>query len=309
MDPAPADQRPDAPRRGQPPLRVPFWASLLSHIPLPAWYGLAALLAWLAEHAVSYRRELINSQLRKCFPALDDAAIGRIRRDFYRNFADVVVEIVKAMTMSPAQFRARVQLLGAESIREHVSAGRSVVLAASHHCNWEWALQALSLDLGCPLVIPYKQVRDRWADRLLLAMRSRFGATMISSRRLPIHVMRRRKQPMAIAIAADQAPAFAGAHHLALLFGQETAFYEGPEAIARSIGAPMFFVAMRRTGRGHYEVVLEPLVCHAEQLEDGAWIERYARRMEQQIRASPPDWLWSYRRWKARRDAGSSVSV
>ncbi len=309
MDPERAGNSADAPRRSKQPPRIPLWASLLSRIPLPAWYALASLLAWLGEYVVPYRRPVINGQLRQCFPEMDDAAITRIRRDFYRNFAAVMVEIVKALTMKPAQFRARVQLIGAEAVRAHVRAGRSVVLMGSHRCNWEWTLQILALDLGCPLVIPYKPMRDAWADRLLLSMRSRFGATMIAARHLPIHVMRRRKEPMAIAVAADQDPGTAGARQFATFFGQETAFYQGPEAIARSVGAPMFFMVQRRTARGCYEVVLEPLVGHDEQLADGAWTERYVRRVEQQIRANPPDWLWSYRRWKLRRDADGHVSV
>lgn len=309
MDPERAGNRADGPRRSRQPPRIPLWASLLSRIPLPAWYALASLLAWLGEYVIPYRRKVVNGQLRKCFPELDKAAITRIRRAFYRRFAGVMVEIIKALTMNPVQFRSRVQLIGAEAVREHVRAGRSVVLMGSHCCNWEWTLQILALDLGCPLVIPYKPMRDGWADRLLLSMRSRFGAAMVSARHLPIHVMRRRKKPMAIAFAADQDPGTAGARQFATFFGQETAFYRGFEAIARSVGAPMFFMAERRTARGCYEVVLEPLAGYDEQLADGAWTERYVRRVEQQIRANPPDWLWSYRRWKAHDGQGGNVSV
>jgi len=309
MDLERAGNRPDAPRQGKPPPRVPLWARLISGIPLPAWYALASLLAWLGEYITPYRRKVVNTQLGMCFPDLDDAAITRIRRGFYRNFADVMVETVKALTITPAQIRARMTISRAELIREHISAGRSVVIATSHNCNWEWTLLALSLDLGCPLEAAYKPMHDGWADRLLLAMRSRFGATMISAKRLPIHVMRRRKEPRVIAMVADQDPVSTAARHFVSFFGQETAFYQGPEAIARSVGAPIFFVAVRRTGRGRYEVILEPLVGHDEQLEDGAWVERYVRRVEQQIRANPPDWLWSYRRWKVRRDGEGNVSV
>lgn len=307
MNPERAGDGADAPRQGKPPPRIPLWASWLSRPPLQAWYALASLLAWLGEYVIPYRRTVVNGQLRQCFPELDEGDISRIRRDFYRNSAGVMVEIVKALTMRPAQFRSRVRLVGAETVRGHISAGRPVLLMGSHCCNWEWTLQILALDLGCPLVIPYRPMRDPWADRLLLSLRARFGATMISAARLPIHVMRRRKEPMAIAVAADQDPGIAGARQFVTFFGQETAFYRGGEAIARSLGAPMYFMAERRTARGCYEVVLEPLVGHDEALADGAWTERYVRRVEQQIRASPPDWLWSYRRWKAGRDAGGGV--
>lgn len=309
MDSERAGNRAGAPRPGRRPPGVPGWARLISRIPLPVWYALASLLAWLGEYVTPYRRKVINEQLRKCFPELDDEAIARVRRGFYRNFADVMVETVKALSISPQEVRRRMALGGAERVREHVRAGRSVIVATSHNCNWEWTLLILSLELGCPLEAAYKPMHDPWADRLLLAMRSRFGATMIAAKRLPIHVMRRRKEPRVLAMVADQDPVSSGARHFTSFFGQETAFYLGPEAIARAVGAPIFFVAVRRTARGHYAVDLEPLVGHDEQLEDGAWVERYVRRVEQQIRANPPDWLWSYRRWKVSRDAQGNVSV
>ena len=288
---------------------MPGWTRLLSGIPMPALYALASVLAWLWGHVIPYRRGVVNAQLGKCFPELDGAAIRGIRRSFYRNFADVMVEIIKALAMSPAEVRSRVTLLGAESVRRHVAAGRSVVLVTSHHCNWEWALLSLSLDLGCALDAAYKPLHDAWADRLLLAMRSRFGARMIQAKRLPIHVMRRRKDPRTVAIVADQDPVSSEGRHFTSFFGHETAFYIGPEAIARVLGAPLFYLAVRRTSRGHYEASIEPLVGHDEQLPDGEWINRYAARVEQRIRANPPDWLWSYRRWKVRRAPDGTVTV
>lgn len=309
MDPARAGRQDKAPQSARRPPRIPRWARLVSGIPLPAWYALASFLAWLGEYVTPYRRKVVDGQLRKCFPELNDDGLARTRRGFYRNFADVMVETVKALTISPAEIRRRMTLLGAGPVREHIAAGRSVVVATSHNCNWEWTLLILSLELGCPLEAAYKPMHDAWADRLLLAMRSRFGATMISAKRLPIHVMRRRKEPRVLAMVADQDPVSSGARHFTSFFGHETAFYQGPEAIARSVGAPMFFVAVRRTARGHYEVALEPLVGHDEPLAEGALIERYARRVEQQIRANPSDWLWSYRRWKVHRDADGNVSV
>ena len=309
MSTAAADKRAGDVQPGDAAPRVPLWARLLSAFPFFLWYGLASLLAWLGEYVVPYRRKVVNEQLGRCFPDLDDAAIARIRRDFCLNFADVMVETIKALAMSPAEVRSRMTLLGAEQVRQHIAAGRSVVLVTSHHCNWEWALLSLSLDLGCALDAAYKPLHDAWADRLLLAMRSRFGARMIPVPRLPRHILRRRGQPRALAMVGDQDPPPGAAIRYASFLGNDTAFYLGPEAVARTLGAPTFFPAVRRTKRGRYEVALEPLVGHDQQLDDGGRIERYVRRVERQIRASPPDWLWSYRRWKARREAGDAAAA
>ena len=206
MSTAAADRRAGEVEPGGTAPRVPLWARLLAAIPFFLWYGLASLLAWLGEYVVPYRRKVVNGQLGKCFPELDAAAISRIRRSYYRNFADVMVETIKALGMSAAEVRARVTLKGAEDVRAHIDAGRSVVISASHNGNWEWALLVLSLGLGCVFEVAYKPMRDAWADRLLLAMRSRFGARMIPAHRLPRHVLRHRGQPRAIVVVGDQDP-------------------------------------------------------------------------------------------------------
>jgi KDO2-lipid IV(A) lauroyltransferase len=59
---------------------------------------------------------------------------------------------------------------------------------------------------------------------------------------------------------------------------------------------------MRRTGRGSYDVVIEPLTEAREKLDEGAITERYARHLERDIVAEPAGWWWSHKRWKKLRD-------
>jgi KDO2-lipid IV(A) lauroyltransferase len=281
--------------------RLPLLPRLLAAIPFPAWYGFASALAWLGEHVFRYRRQVVDMQLRKCFPEFDDAEITRVRRGFYLNFADVLVESIKALSIDGEELDRRVELLDLDIVRDHIRAGRSVILVTSHICNWEWTLQAVSKNLRAPMDAAYKPLHNEWADRLFLTLRSRFGAVMVPDRRLLMHVLRRRKQPRAVAMVADQDPTLKAIRHVTRFFGHDTTFFLGPEAIARAAKCAVVYVAVVRVRRGHYRVTMEPLVGHDEELPEGAMIDRYAARTEAQIRAHPSDWLWAYRRWKVRR--------
>jgi KDO2-lipid IV(A) lauroyltransferase len=75
----------------------------------------------------------------------------------------------------------------------------------------------------------------------------------------------------------------------------------GPEELARVTRFPTFFIGLKRTGRGHYEMQFTPLWSPGEVLEPGELTERYARLVEAQIRAAPADWPWSHKRWKLKR--------
>lgn len=292
----------EAPEDRSPLPEFPLWLRLLARLPFGLWYAVSDALTWLAEHVVRYRRKVIDAQLKRCFPELDEAAIARIRVDFYRSFADVLVESIKSSSISADELRRRVEVRGLDVARSHLAAGRSVVIATGHHCNWDWTLLALSLELGYPLDAAYKPLHDAWADRLFLTIRSRFGAQMVPAKQLLLRLLRRRGQPRGIAMVADQDPVSAAVRHFVSFFGHETAFYMGPEAIARALKCPVVFIAVRRTGRGRYVIEIEPLVGHDEKLPEGGVTERYARRVEAMVRERPAEWLWSYRRWKVTRN-------
>jgi len=283
--------------------RFPLWLRILSSLPLPAWYAIASFLAFVLDKVMKSRREIVDMQLAACFPDRDKDWIAATRTAFYRNFADVSVEIIKAVTMKPGEIASRVTLENPEAARAAMDAGQSIIIVTSHNCNWEWALLKLSLEMGHPVHATYKPLKGRWGDRLMMTIRSRFGAEMIPARRLLLRVMRHRGPARVIAMVADQAPTSSGVRYFTQFMGLDTAFFIGPEAIAKAGKLPVFYIAMRRVSRGHYRIHFVEIAAGGEELPTGALIERYAAQIEAVTRERPPDWLWNYRRWKVQRDA------
>ncbi len=289
--------------------RFPLWLRILSSLPLPAWYAIASFLAFVLDKVMKSRREIVDMQLAACFPDRDKDWIAATRTAFYRNFADVSVEIIKAVTMKPGEIASRVTLENPEAARAAMDAGQSIIIVTSHNCNWEWALLKLSLEMGHPVHATYKPLKGRWGDRLMMTIRSRFGAEMIPARRLLLRVMRHRGPARVIAMVADQAPTSSGVRYFTQFMGLDTAFFIGPEAIAKAGKLPVFYIAMRRVSRGHYRIHFVEIAAGGEELPTGAVIERYAAEIEAVTRERPPDWLWNYRRWKVQRDAEGNPHI
>lgn len=289
--------------------RLPIWVRMLSWLPLPLWYALSRCFAWLAEHVFRSRRAIIDMQLAACFPDRDARWITATRRAFYRSFADVSVEIIKAATISPAEIDRRVVFDDVEVARAQLDAGQSIIVVTSHNCNWEWTLLKLSIGMGHPLHGTYKPLKGRFGDRLMLTIRSRFGAEMIPARKLLMRVLRHRGPARVVGIVADQAPTSAAVRYFTRFLGLDTAFFLGPEAIARATGMPVYYLAMRREARGRYRVAFVPLAAAGEELAPGALIERYSAAVEALTLESVPDWLWNYRRWKVQRDAEGNPRI
>jgi KDO2-lipid IV(A) lauroyltransferase len=222
-------------------------------------------------------------------------------RDYYLSFAQMLVEVVKSARLSPAQIRERVRVVNIEEPRRFLQQGRSVLLVAAHQCNWEWMLLGLSLELGYPVDAAYKPLTDAWAEREMKKVRSRFGSRLVPAKELLPDMIKRRHVVRAIAMVADQEPTTSEYKHWTRFLNRDTAFYMGPEEIARATHLPVFFIGFRRLSRGFYEMTFEPLSTGTEALQPGEMTERYARRVEEQIRVSPADWPWSHRRWKLKK--------
>ena len=279
--------------------RPAWWVRLAGALPWPALHAVAGLLAWSAER-VRYARAIIDEHLAIAFPELSAADRARLRRRYYAGFAQVLVEVVKASALDPAQLRSRVAIAGLEGVRQRLAAG-PVLLIAAHQCNWEWMLLALSLELGFPLDAAYKPLVDSWAQREMLKLRTRFGGRLVPAQELLVDILRRGRAPRAICLVADQEPRTSEKKHWTRFLHRETAFFMGAEEIARVTRFPVFFVAMRRSARSRYALEIELLAEGGQVGPPGELTERYVQRVERQIRESPADWPWSHKRWKLKR--------
>jgi KDO2-lipid IV(A) lauroyltransferase len=281
--------------------RPAWWVRLLAALPWGLMNPLADVMAWLSWRVLHVEQRALRANLTASFPDLSEEQLQRMMRDYYRSFAQVLVEVVRSVSLSPEELRRRVILEGFEPVRSALASGTSVLLVAAHQCNWEWMLLALSLELGYPLDAAYKPLVDGWAQREMLKARSRFGARLVPAQDLLAHILRGGRTPRAIAMVADQEPRTSERRHWTRFMNRDTAFFMGAEEITRVTKFPAFFVGLRRTSRGHYAVSVTALTQPGEKLPPGAVTERYARLVEAQIQASPTDWPWSHKRWKLKK--------
>lgn len=111
----------------------------LAHLPFWVLYRLSDITFVLLYFIVRYRRKVVTRNLTESFPNLSPREIARIRRRFYRNFADYIFETVKLLHISDEEMRKRTTFSGVELTDAYLRQGRPVVAFFSHCGNWEWA--------------------------------------------------------------------------------------------------------------------------------------------------------------------------
>src|SRR5580698_3120978 len=253
---------------------------LLSRLPWAALYALAAFLYFLAYYVVRHREHVIREQLEKVFPSLSAAEREALHKQFLRNFCDVSVELLKSVSMTEDDMRRRMRVVNGDLARQYLDAGQTIMFMTSHLGNWEWLLHGVTLQLGYPVDAAYKPLHDQWAERLMLKIRSRFGARLVPAKELLTDFLKRRGIVRAVAMNADQAPVSTDKRYWTQFLGQDTAFYIGAAQIARATRLPMLYLVMRRVKRGYYAVEFKPLWDGREITPPNTVTERYARACE-----------------------------
>jgi KDO2-lipid IV(A) lauroyltransferase len=272
---------------------------LLARLPLSALYGIGDALFVLTYYVLRWRRRLAAANLARAFPEKTDAERTAILKQSYRNLADLIAEVIWSYGATPEEMKSRVTVENPELIVNETRAGRSVLLMTAHFCNWEWQVLAGNTVLDRPMFPVYKPQRVAAMDRFLREARARFGGTPIPHKRLTRELIRRRSEAQVYAMVADQTPTVDEPKHWTRFLNQDSAFFVGADAIARILKAPVVFVEMYRESRGRYRMRVRMLSTPPYDRADGAQvIERYARALESEIRASPADWLWIHRKWK-----------
>nr|WP_256488542.1 lysophospholipid acyltransferase family protein [Pontibacter sp. HSC-36F09] len=281
----------------------------MSLLPLPVLYLLADFLFVLVYYVIGYRKKVVLQNLRNSFPEKSEQEIQGIARAFYRQFPDLIVEILKLASMDAAEMRRRIVFSNQEVLNDYVQQGGTVITMGSHSGNWEWVLSAGSVQFGFPSEGIYKPLKNEFFEEFMLYLRGRLGARLIKMKDTMRDFVRNRKTPRVVAMLSDQTPPYGEIQFWTTFLHQDTPFFVGAEKLAHAFGCPVLFLDVERIKRGHYRLTFEVLSDGTIKPEEGTFpiTEAFARKLETSIRRNPANYLWTHKRWKHKRPKATST--
>ncbi|MEO1052007.1 MAG: lysophospholipid acyltransferase family protein [Bacteroidota bacterium] len=272
---------------------------LLSRLPLFILYGISTLTYLVIYYIVGYRKKVVFNNIRNAFPDKNEKEVKALAKQFYKNFTDFIVEVLKEVTISKEELNKRVQFKNTEEVERFHSEGKSIVILATHQFNWEWALVAGCAQLPFPFDAIYKPLSNPKFEKLMYDTRSRFGGNPIPKDNALMEIMKTAKRLKAVAINADQVPTRQNKDlYWTKFLNQDTAFFSGSERIPKLTKYPVFFLGVRKVKRGYYEVELIKLGEAPYQKDGFGILDAYVKASEELILQDPTGWLWSHKRWK-----------
>lgn len=275
-----------------------IWIGLFRIMPFRLLYIISDILAFLLFHVIRYRRAVSSENIRRCLINLDEKSRHKILKLSYHNLADILLESVKGMTISKATLRKRFKFENIEMLDPYYEECRSLILVSGHVCNWEWGAIALGLQLKHDCIGIYKPIKNPFIEAYAKKRRGRTGMILAGIKETGRVLQEQAGRPSAFVLIADQNPANKARAFWLDFFSHATAFHHGPASISKNMDYPVVYFSIKRIHRGYYSVYFESLVETPLNMTPEEIMQRYVKRLEQQIEEQPSDWLWSHRRWK-----------
>ena len=272
---------------------------IITLLPLPVLYVFSDFLYLVLYYVVSYRRNVVATNLKNSFPEKTDKELKVIEKKFYRHLSDLLIETFKSTHMTRANQKKRFTYSNLEIIDKLREEKRDIIAIMGHYNNWEWPT-LLPYYLKYKTIIIYKPLQNKYFNRFINNHRSEHGIVLTPTSQVIREIINYRKKDIntVSVFISDQIPSKGDIKYWTTFLNQDTAVFTGAGKIASKYDMAIVFFHVQKVIRGYYNLNIELLFDHTEGLTEEVITEKHVRRLEEIIKEKPEYWIWSHRRWK-----------
>ncbi|MCQ2141566.1 MAG: hypothetical protein MJY83_04405 [Bacteroidales bacterium] len=288
---------------------------LLGSLPLKVHYRLARFLAWLAGDVLRYRRDVVMTNISRCFPEKNYWELAGIRKGFYQHFGEVVAEAIWfGACRNPKRLRDAhiVEMKNPEELSRLAEVSPSCMILFSHTGNWELiggienyipagAMPPITEENVC---VVYRKLSSKIWDEIMnenrtapLKARSEFKG-YLETEKIVRYIYEHKDEMKFYNLCTDQRPYFESAGYITLdFFGQPVRIMAGGAAVAHKFHMSVTYLKMHRVSQGHYTYEYITICDDASQMSVEDIMRKYYDLVEQEIKEQPENYLWSHHRF------------
>lgn len=272
---------------------------LISILPFRLLYVLSDFVYVVVYYVIGYRRRIVRKNLKLAFPNKSDKERLSIEKKSYRHLCDMFLEMVKTMNISEAEINRRFTFSNLEVYQNMEKRGKDIAMMCAHYASYEWVISMNSKITFRGYAI-YKQIANRYFDRLVRNIRSKFKAELITTKETRTVIQHNKENGIlsVYGFASDQSPRLSKAQHWTHFMGIYSPIHTGAETLAKKYDMNMIFLRVRKLKRGFYEATFEEMAENPKLVPDFEISVDFMKRVEKQINEAPEFYLWTHKRWK-----------
>ncbi|WP_010487927.1 lysophospholipid acyltransferase [Pseudomonas sp. S9] len=273
---------------------------LFALLPWRAVQATGAAIGWLMYKLPNGSREVASTNLRKCFPELDEAGHQKLLAQTLRGISQTLTESACAWIW-PAQKSLGLirEVEGLEVLEQALASGKGVVGITSHLGNWEVLNHFYCSQ--CKPIIFYRPPKLKAVDDLLQKQRVQMGNRVAASTKEGIlSVIKEVRKGGSVGIPADPEPSLSSGVFVPFLGTVALTSKFVPSMLTGGKAVGVFLHALRLEDGSGYKVILEaaPEAMYSEDIAVG--VAAMSEVIGRYVLASPSQYMWTMKRFKKR---------
>ncbi|WP_100615418.1 lysophospholipid acyltransferase family protein [Confluentibacter citreus] len=274
---------------------------LVSILPFRLLYLVSDGVYLLLYYIIGYRKKTVTQNLKLVFPEKSEKKIATIRKAFYHHLSDMFLEMTKTMTISESELKKRFKITNPEEFKRLESLNKSIILIFGHYASWEWSI-VLQQYINFKGLAVYKPLANRYFDRLVKNIRSKFNTDLISTKEI-ISVINDHEAKNIRTITgflSDQSPRLTKDVYWGGFMGVKVPCFTGAERLAKKLDLTTAYLKVTKVKRGFYEAEIMTLAENPKEYKDYQLTDMFLAEVEKQIYEAPEYYFWTHKRWKHR---------
>lgn len=275
---------------------------LISILPFRVLYMVSDVVFFLVYRIVKYRKRTVRSNIAMAFPEMPLDERRQIEKKFYQHMCDMFLEMIKTMSMSEAEMNKRFSFTNLDTYLELEKKQKSIALMTAHYASYEWVI-SMNKHISFKGYAIYKKIANAYFDRLVRNIRSKFKATLITTKET-IPTIQANHQAGILGLygfASDQSPKASKIYHWGTFLGIESPIITGAEMLAKRYDMNVIFLKVKKLKRGYYQATFENTFENPQSVPDYAISDAFMACLESQIYEAPEFYLWTHKRWKSKK--------
>jgi KDO2-lipid IV(A) lauroyltransferase len=277
----------------------------LGHLPAPAAYAIGRSLGKFAYLVAGELRRTGSINLQLAFPEKSKEERAKLLRECFDSLGRELGLFSQMRTRSREELKQLIEAEGWENLEKaRAERGDQLIYYTGHLGAWEMTSFGISL-LGYPFTFLVRRLDNPLIEQLVDEVRTKFGNKTIdklSAARSMLKILRSGENALGLLPdlnTLDDEAIFVD------FFGVPAATTFVIAKLAVRTNTPLVpFFAPWSEGKKKYLLIAEPPIfpeCTGDEEADVRRVTlEITRRVENQIRKFPGQWLWIHKRWKTR---------
>ena len=276
---------------------------LISRLNFTIIYLISDFLYYVLYYVFSYRKSVVRENLKLAFPKMPKKERLKLEKNIFRNLTDVFLETFKSINVSEEELKKRFVFKYPEVLERVYNNNQNVIVMCSHYCCWEWVFGVRNVT-NFKINAIYKQLSNKYFDRLTKSRRSKFGANMIKTKDTFKEISRKSelKELNWYGFASDQSPKKSKAVYWNYFLNNWVPIHIGAEVIAKKYNMAIVFMDVQKIKRGYYEASFSLITDKPKDFKDFQLTDKYIELVEKQVKNKPEYYTWTHRRFKHRQN-------